>query len=189
MINALMGHEFTLRKTQRPVGVGETQLNRPSYCPARPCCTVSPLLILFLPIPNPEARGGTHISPSLASCRWFALPFHSLSTIEMSNSSSSSALSPLPKFSIPASNLGNKLRFPYQRERRQNKNKPAYLSPKHLSLFWKWPRESPHISADRGTVVGHSQESPKGHPESLRSPSCKPGQFSGSEPAPGELCC
>lgn len=137
MINALMGHEFTLRKTQRPVGVGETQLNRPSYCPARPCCTVSPLLILFLPIPNPEARGGTHISPSLASCRWFALPFHSLSTIEMNNSSSSSALSPLPKFSIPASNLGNKLRFPYQRERRQNKNKnkPAYLSPKHLSLF------------------------------------------------------
>lgn len=79
MINALMGHEFTLRKDPKASqGVGETQLNRPSYCPARPCCTVSPLLILFLPTPNPEARGGAHIFPAPASRRWFALPFHSL---------------------------------------------------------------------------------------------------------------
>lgn len=123
LLNWLMHWWVMNSPWERPKGQsrsGETQLNRPSYCPARPCCTVSPLLILFLPIPNPEAKGGTHTFPSLASCRWFALPFHSPTvTTEMRNSSYSSALSSLPKFSIPASNLGNELRFPYKRERRQ----------------------------------------------------------------------
>lgn len=42
----------------------------------------------------------------------------------------------------------------------------------------KWPRDILHKSADWGTVVGRSQESPKGHPQSLRSDSCKLGQLS-----------
>lgn len=166
-------------------GSGETQLNRPRYCPARPCCTVSPLLILFLPI-KLQAKGGAHIFPSLASCRWFALPFHSLIvTTEMRNSSYSSAWVHCQNSAyLPATWESPKVSLP---EGKKATNGIA-ISKTHLSLFSKWPKP-PHKSADWGTVVGHYQESPKGHPKSLRSNSCKPGQFSVREPASLQLCC
>lgn len=79
MINALTGHEITSRKTQRPVGGGgggETQLNRPSDFPARPCCTVSPPSS-FSP-PNPDPRAGEEprglLRRPLVVCLAFELP-------------------------------------------------------------------------------------------------------------------
>ena len=47
-------------------GVGETQLSRPSDCPARPCCTVSPLLISFY---QPQTLRPGEEPPASFSCQ------------------------------------------------------------------------------------------------------------------------
>ena len=164
---------------ERPKGQtegGGNSANRPSHCPARPCCTVSPLLILFLQ-PQSLRTGGTHLS---SSSSWFALPSHSLSTTETRNSSFSSALSPLPKFSIPASNLGDKPEYPHKRERRQQNRRHSCLQ-NTSALFWKWPREPPHKSAGWGLCAGSFPRIPQGATHRLRSDSCGPRGF--------RLCC
>lgn len=87
-------------------GSGETQLIRPSYCLARPCCTWAPSSFSFYQSQTQGQGRNPHLSFSCQLqmvCLACPLPNcnHRDKKLLLQLS-----LSPLPKFSIPASNLG-----------------------------------------------------------------------------------
>lgn len=125
---------------ERPKGQSEgggNSANRPSYCPARPCCTVSPLLILFLQ-PRPLRTGEEPTFLLLPAAE--GLPcFPPSVNHRKRNPSFSSALSPLPKLSIPASNLGDK---PVSHKGDGAAEQRAQLSPKPVWLHCESDQEN-----------------------------------------------
>lgn len=126
---------------ERPKGQsegGENSANRPSYCPARPCCTVSPSSSSFYN-PNPWGQGEPPFLLLPAADGLPCLPTH-CQPQKQEIPLFSSALSPLPKFSIPASNLGDKPEFP-TRGKKGNKTK-AQLSPEHDWLHFESDQEN-----------------------------------------------
>lgn len=131
--------------------------------------------------PTPEVRGGTHLSSS-CQLQMVYLASYPLSTTEVRNPSFSSALSPLPNFSIPASNLGDKPEFPHKRERGQQNKRHSCLqnmSDFILKVTKRTSAQKCRLSED--LHGGSFPRIPQGAIHIPRSDSCKPHRF--SEPA------
>lgn len=160
MINALMGHEFTWERPKGQSGSGETQLNRPSYCPARPCCTWAPSSFSFYQSQTRGQGKNTHLS---FSCQLqmvcLAFPLPNCNHRDKKLLTSSAWVHCQNSAYLPATWKSTKVSLP---KGKKAKNGIA-ISKTPLSLFWKWPKESPHKSADWGTEV-ITKNPPRGNP-------------------------
>lgn len=133
MINALMGHEFTLRKTQRPVREwGELGADLVLPCEAQLPLSPSSFSPHRL---QPEAKAGAHL-PSSCQLQTSALPFHPLRNRRNEHFLLQLSLESVAKIQRACQQPGDSATTVSQQEgKKADKGRAVSRTP--LSSFWK----------------------------------------------------